>query len=1343
MNTFDHELTPADIRRIRLQLDLTQEEAGKRIGGGPRAFSKYEKGEVQPSAAIENLLRILDADPGQIATIGGSPPDKQQPTALTPFVVTGQHVRSIRREEFPDVFRRLLYAEASANDLPLDGIHVASNIDAPDGGEDARIFWEGGPERTLFLPSRRCQFQLKTGRITPRDAGRELAHDGVVKPMVRSVVEDGGNYIMISTHPYVRQEIQRREKEIRETLRRSECGIRGDQIDFRDADQFAMWVNSHPSVATWLLEHVDPGSVGPFHSLEHSRTRPEHSASVFVDDPRLPALRARIRESVVRTASVLRLVGLSGIGKSRLVLESLAHSSEVDDPATQLDHLVMYAVASGSGFQRISDTVEKLVDSGLRAVAVVDDCELEQHQILAGLVKRSTSRVSLVTIDDEVPRTISGATTSKIDEAPHELGNGIVDQILPEIASEDRRRLVQFAKGFPEIAKRIAEAWSINVPIAHFTDDHLVDRYIFGHSPIDEALLLKSSRMLAAFGLLGWEQPVDELLNQVTDADLGASKDELRAGITNLLQRGIVQKRGRFVTLRPRPIAMNLAERQWEEWAPAQWDRVLAGDLNPELKRFAARQLAAINTTDVAKRVAKHICRQDGPFSSIQNLIKPGHPQIISSLAEIDQLRVAELVEIMISDIDDLRQVQGDLRRNLVYASEKIAFDPRSFDSGAGLLLELATHENESWVNNATGLFEGLFTLYLGGTAADGEARISYLDNVINAHNAEQSVVLVKALSAGASLGPFDRTVGAESHGSLEAYESWKPSTNEDIREYITAFVDRLATFASDDTEAGALAKKELGGHVCSLVKGGFVDLVETIVAKMVKQGMYWPDGLRGVYATLTFEIDLDEKTIKRVQKLAEVLQPSDVASRVSRLVTDRITFEGKWTGTLDHEGTYTRDVDAVSTLAEELLADAQALDACLPALVKGRQIMAYEFGKSLGGIVDDPMELYESIEQATFETSEEERDLDLLVGYVRGLQENHPATVQSLKQRFLDVHHLVPAFSTLCLRLGHITTSDVELAVDALRKGVMRPSQLGPWTAGGLLSNVAAVDVTPLFEVLIDHSSEGLAQAADLMGMYVYRSPEKLAEISDQIVVLAENASGWKTNYGQSMADYHFQQLMESMLSRGRGDRGARSTALALAKNLAAFDEYGEKRLLEPVLPTLLSGFPEIAWPIIGQAIVSDERKAFLLRFELSDLTFVGENPDPAILNLPEDVLFAWCYSNPDRAPTFAAEVLPVLTTLDVNANDRDIHPSILRLIDEFGDRQDVLEAIGSNIDTFGWSGSATEYFRLFDEPLRKLFGHEKRDVRIWARKMIAALEEAHDRARDHDEEREVRSEF
>jgi HTH-type transcriptional regulator/antitoxin MqsA len=56
-------LQPHEIKRIRRKLRLTQVDAGNLIGGGPRAFQKYEAADLLPSRAISSALVLLDSAP--------------------------------------------------------------------------------------------------------------------------------------------------------------------------------------------------------------------------------------------------------------------------------------------------------------------------------------------------------------------------------------------------------------------------------------------------------------------------------------------------------------------------------------------------------------------------------------------------------------------------------------------------------------------------------------------------------------------------------------------------------------------------------------------------------------------------------------------------------------------------------------------------------------------------------------------------------------------------------------------------------------------------------------------------------------------------------------------------------------------------------------------------------------------------------------------------------------------------------------------------------------------------------------------------------------------------------
>lgn len=52
-------LTGAEIRALREKFGITQDQAARLFGGGPKAFSKYESDDVAHAESMNNLLRLV------------------------------------------------------------------------------------------------------------------------------------------------------------------------------------------------------------------------------------------------------------------------------------------------------------------------------------------------------------------------------------------------------------------------------------------------------------------------------------------------------------------------------------------------------------------------------------------------------------------------------------------------------------------------------------------------------------------------------------------------------------------------------------------------------------------------------------------------------------------------------------------------------------------------------------------------------------------------------------------------------------------------------------------------------------------------------------------------------------------------------------------------------------------------------------------------------------------------------------------------------------------------------------------------------------------------------------
>lgn len=1334
------ELEPDDIRRVREKLGLSQVEAGELLGGGPRAFTKYEGGAIKPAASIANILRMLDANPAALATLTGKKLPPIDSDGSKPFEVTGQHVAALSERKLVNLIRRLLAAEALSGELPMDGIHVAAVVTAPDGGEDAKIEWSGGPGRTRFLPSRHTQFQLKASELTPGDAGREvLTAKGDVKPMVRAALEAGGTYILACGHSYTNSKITVRAAAIRKAIADTGLKFADEQVQFRDSDQIALWVNAHPPVAAWLLEQTQPGLVGIFRDWSHWSGR--YDSIRWIPDRRLDPLREKLRLLVSAPRGVARILGRSGYGKSRLVHEALGPTVKEEESAPRLSDLVLYAVESEAGAVAIKSVVQSLADAGIRAIVVVDRCAGDTHQDLAAMVKRASSRLSLVTIDHEVPPTDRFPDDVILVERSEE---SVIDQMLkqisPDLPSEDHRRLVKFSQGFPQIAVLLGQSWLKESSIAAASDDELFDRIILGRKPSDESLLREVGMLLGAFGLLGVKTPLTDL-DAVASLSRRSAAD-LRAGLDELGQRGVVQKHGRLVSLQPKPLAMSLAEQQWRRWDATQWEEVLAGSLPNELRIRAARQLALINDRSISKEVTRYVCRLNGPFATLEGLQQEGAAEVLSALSEIDAEALIALLDRVLGKLttEQLAAVEGDTRRHLVWALEKIAFLEETFEQAAMLLLSLAAAENETWGNNSTSQFKNLFPVFLADTVVGPGPRLQLLDELIADDDPRRMPIVVDALLRGADLNSSSRTVGAETHGSRPSLESWRPKLWKDAFDYVFACLDRLANLALRNDEIGAQARSGMAHNFRTLAASGHVDRVEGWVKKVTAVYPYWPQALDALGDVLQYDVeamkDEDGKKddyVKRVGALIAMLRPKDLAGRARFLVTE-MPWDYPIDEKLDFESRGKRQVEAVQELVKDLLKEPAELERQLPQMSAGSQRMAYAAGEAIAILSSDPHAWAPRIEAAVVAIPANRRNFSLVAGYYLGLNTKDPVSVEAFKRKAAMSPDFGPAFPLLTSALG-ITKEDVQLACEALRAGSIEPEQMINWTFGGVLAKLPPADVAPLFDQLL--SMEGFAYSVvlDLIGMYAHGAGHRLEDLRPQLIAVAKNVHKRPKRPGSQMDTHHFEQIIGWLLKKGREDADARAVAIELANHATAEPDVVDG-LLKPVLPVLLTNFAPVIWPVLGRAIVADQAKAWRLQHLLGDSYSFADKKNPAILNVPEDILFAWCHAHPEVGPAFLAQFIPVLTSQRPQEGGGVLHPIAKRLLDEFGDRDDVLKRLVGNMHTFGWSGSLSTYYTLYDAPLRSLMNHPIGAVRRWAKTMLDQMKASAEAAKTEDDE-------
>ena len=1423
------ELSPEEIREIRKSLGLSQVEAGELLGGGPRAFSKYENGSVKPSVALTRILKFLELRPQELRTMSGGEEGPVRKRGENPFEVKGKDVSELNPSEFSQLVRKLLSTEAKKYGLPQDGIHVSSEISAPDGGEDARIEWREGRERTPFLPNSLCVFQLKTGAVSPAKAESEILDSrNQVKPRIRAALEGGGSYLILCSKAYARTQIEERENRIREKLRQHDILTEKECVQFRDSDQIASWVNSHPSVALWLLRKTHPGLASPFFGdWDHWSRREEHFGVRWIDDSRLPDFRERLRAIVEVPKGVARVVGPAGTGKSRLVLEALGPTETERVSGVKLNDMVLYAVESEVvDSHKVNEYAWSLTNSGKRVVLVVDDCSEETHTVLASIMNHSDSSLSLVTIETETRSDMpESGNTLFVKPAEKDLIEQIIKSEAPRISARDRERIADFSGGIISCARIIAKSWDKGGFIFSDEEEALVRKYI-GHEGGDLDPVYEAAKLISVFGGVGTEALGYEA-EQVARLGSHAVRQDFQTCINRLRIRGVVVSLGGgFVLLTPGRVAVMLAELQWREWSQSQREEVLVGDgLSDELRIRAAKQLALLNTGTVAGEVVRRILGEKTLWLSPENLRR--NLKLLYSFAQIDPQRVADLLEEILKTLPPEELQDETTSYDLIEILRQIVFPEETFEIGATLLLELARLGNE----DAWGLFVSLFPVRLAATEAGREKRLSLINEHIKADDDIILSVMVDALEEGTKTGPFSRTIageGPETHGSRPVIESWSPEGGE-AWEYIRLCTEKLVKLAKLSGDIGEKARDVLGrniyGYIMNDMLIGDVErwLLEVKAMQSAEKHLYWPEALVALGNVLKYSAgELAGPIEARVEKLMSDLEPPDLHDRIRFFLRD-MPYGHFYRKTMDEETHLGIKRKKAEQLAEDLLAREGELEKLVPELcAEGQGMMTRLLGQGLAKKARNPLYWKEVVMRA-FESVNPpcERDRELLLGYMEGFGERNPKEFIEFKRQAKTSPVFAPVLPSLMFYTG-ISPEDIEIIVEALEAGLITHGEMSAWDYSGRLSELEPEDVTPLFDLMLRSGEMPLFESAlKLMYLYVHKnskvldsirlslslmlrngelpfletglkllyiyahennqllesmrpllliasgypsviknearreppnSPDKPAPIMDyveehdgKLSIKEEDwpdiCEGWgdlfRNSSGNQLrtpaAALQYETLMSWTLSQGSENSDARAVAVKIAKQIVeeedlpsyAAQNYLEQQIIKPVLPRLLSSFGEIVWPLIGPAVKKNKTKFLSIMGE----RLYSPHEEPHVLHLSENTLFGWCHANPEVGPAFVAEAVPLLASSPHNeegASSEEFHPLIKRLIDEFGDRQNVLDALESHMDASRGAVpvvSARDRYAGYRRPLGSIENHEKGTVRRWAGKMLRKI--------------------
>ena len=1247
----------------------------------------------------------------------------------TVFEVQSRDITGLNDLNLTKLLKILLHLEARTAGIAERAVEVALNINVADGGEDGRIEWADGPDSTDFLPSRLVQFQNKATDIGPTACANEITtNEGNLKPMVEQALDDGGTYILFTTQKLNTQQKQERIDAIREKLQSL-----GKQyadtatIEIYDAAKIQGWVNCYVSAITAVLNWVGRPLVNGLCTWdEWERFNENHHFDYVADQLRNEAI-DNLRTLLVQPQKCARIIGLSGLGKTRLALEVCR--GQDDDGFCKR---VVYIDAT-YGEPNLAGLLNSWVKLGLDCLFVVDNCDLTLHKQLRREVEHPNSSISLLTLHYN-PEKDPETDPVQLNTMNNDLIKAMLEPVYGKKIN-DLDRIVGFSQGFPQMAVLLAKARLEQTrDMGSLTDDDLVKKMLWGGSPPDQqaTTILEACALFDKFGI---EQEREEEAKFIAEKIAGENLDTLYRCIRMYEERGVVNRAGRLAQIIPKPLAIRLAADWWRATRTERQLELIESEMPGQLERSFCDQVAKLDFLPEVKELTQNLCGDQGPFGQAEVILSARGSRLFRSLVEVNPKATSDALYKVLSkySYEQLYEISGDVRRNLVWALEKLCFHKVVFKKSAKCLLWLASAENEDWGNNATGQFLQLFRTFLSGTEAPPELRIELIDEAIKQDSDPIRKLAVQALESAIDTYGGSRTVGAEYQGSGKPLEEWRPKIWKEAFDYWIVSLDRLTKITLENSEISQLAKNAIATHIRGLVQTNrdVLHAVDQAVKQIVDaQGPLWPKAIDSVKKTLSYDTNkMPNEVRKKLDEWIELLKPNRLEDRISLIVSNPPYEHEK-----GEDGHY-KDIAAINAenFANELSGNINNLLPHLEQLLVGEQRQGYLFGCNLvlASTQWEPL-LSESISLIQILDSP---NINFIMGLLDGLNKLDKIQWSVYIDKFKNNKDLNRYYSDV-IRSGEVEEKHLNTIVDLIESGCIEETCATVFTYGRALDHLDPEIVIKFVERLRNHSIKAAWVSLDILSMFCHGDKNKRDSCLNEFKAILIDLPLDRENKKQSLEVHHWKEAAEILLKEDDPDFAIKLTKRILLSCNERMDYSDMYHYIKPVLRSIFSRFGDETWPLVAEAIRNADP---LQEYRLTQLLASEDNFNKTELSvlsdLSNDVIKKWCQAEPDKAPEFIAHATETFFKTDggYTVSDRAKF-----LLDNYGDNKKVLSALTTNMSSFGWTGSVVPIYRKEVKALEPFLQHKFSTVQEWAEKRINYLNKSIERESIRDEESE-----
>ena len=1241
------------------------------------------------------------------------------------FDVDPAMIIALGDEGLRELVRRLCAAELLRHSQPVSALTAGGHQNAPDGGIDVRVDLPASAPTLDFIKRPRTGFQVKLTAFGSADVKKEMCPKGTMRPVIAELGEVGGAYVIVSGKASYSDSVL---AELRQVMADAMGDAPKPILDIYDGPRLAQWVNDHREVALWVRDQTHNTLLGwqPWGNWSHPEAEQSEPFLLgeegrIVDGRNTESGLLPIQEGLRRMRSVLaaprgvvRLIGLSGTGKTRLA--QALFEKNVGDSALPRECAV-YADLGASPTPSPQEMVQRLVLRRQRTVLVIDNCPPETHLALTALLHCPDNPVSLLTIEYDVQGdSFEGSEVFRLETASEEVIVTLLAQRHPGISQEVRSLIAELSCNNSRLALAIARNVPKGQTLARLTDQALFDR-LFWQNQQKCPELKKAAEACALVYSFDVEQRGEGAELPILAALARMDTEELYAHVAELQRRQLVQQRGNWRAVLPHVLANRLAQ-----WAieNSQERRLLASFADhPRLRKSFARRLGYLDDVERARAIAIAWLAPGTWLGEAKSTDREAW-DILRLLAPTAPTRVLEIVERAIfnwrdGDVVSPNRWYGTHAEDILGA---LAYEPELFERCVLALAEFTAEGTAS----ATRDLGCLFQIHYSGTNANMELRLKVLDRLLdastNSHKRAGSLALNGMLKARG----FDFPHHSDFGGRPRDGKGWWPGDAEAIRRWYAEALRRVEALAL--SENGAWARSLLTQHFANLweVGRGVPEILEEMLPRI--SGVdYWPDAWITVRRSMRF-IPKENRPPDQLSVLAERLAPTTQEQWAMAYVltsqhgaVDIVDIEEE----ADDDKPWERAEAEATRLGREIGCDADLLDRLLSRALVGERGRQWSFGRGLADADTDLNALWNKLLSWLGVAPQKERGISLIAGFLSRLGETNQGLAQCFLEATAQDRQLAAFLPYLTAQLP-LDDEAVGRLIEAVR---VHPEGARDDTWFSLIHKIKELSEATISNVVasILERPNGLAAAVHFLSALLSVHGRNAGEI---LAACCRDTLGRWDFPGEPshMTDHYLAEIAEIALQGNEGAETARLVCTHLT--CAAAQRY----LSAHAYPKLFHALLRLQ-PLVTLNGILGARGLRIRR-----LLWDRDEPSP-LAAVPISTLYAWAEADrTDRYPALA-EVAPLFD------HHHCPEPIMLYLIENAPDRKAVLEAMLCNLGPSG--GVVSELIAIYEaraKGMRTLFNHSDPTVRDWANAAALYLQQRADGWRQMSSQRNERFE-